>query len=1206
MANSALLTCILDIAERMKTEDGRKRISANYFLQAVLTVLRDLSSGQQLVFLQRPADMRELEDVRSLLKQNGMDHSAALEEIASALKREEYNPSIDELIFSKFSFAAESKAKQEGKEGPDVCTYLRMIFAEPTAAIKSMLHREEEGNEPGSKPDETGGDPEPDARPEQPSAASKLQDILAAYSSAKKGTDASDGSAPPAEASGDAPEAAAEPRPKPEENTVTPPAGNKAPEKNGKDVSSGLNQLSDTVNATRNIRNKLLERVIGQDMAINTFVSGYFQAQLSVHSPDAGKKPQATFLFAGPPGVGKTYLAESAADALGLPYMRFDMSEYADGQALGEFSGSDKTYRGSKEGNVTGFVRKNPHCVLLFDEIEKANVSVIYLFLQILDAGRIRDNYTDEEVSFDKAIIIFTTNAGKNLYDDPEVTNLSSISRKKILKALSTDVNPATGIPLFPAAICSRFASGNITMFNHLDANNLYNIVKRELDHNAAYFESYTGVKVRIDPMVPTAVMLSEGGKADARTVKGRARAFFHEEIYELFRLADTKKRKGSVDALKEISLRVSLEDADEDVAAMFRNARKAKVLLFAEPDMAALCAAKLEAHEGIDCYTASDVGEAREILFNHDITVVLCDVTCRSKENRRFLNLEDVDSAGHDFLTYMLEDPSIPVYLLQQKQGDITQEEFLSFAKMGVRDILTVSGKKKHFADQVAVRCDMAYQQRNMLKLAQENKVVSFKTFQTLSGNRKTATVELFRFRKNLAPDLEDSRSVLDTASKPKVSFADVIGAEDAKGELAYFVEYLKDPVKFLRRGVRAPKGVLLYGPPGTGKTLLAKAMAGESNVTFLTAEGNQFLKKYVGEGPEEVHKLFKAARKYAPAILFVDEIDAIGMDRNRSSDHAEITSDVLNAFLTEMDGFRTDVSKPVFVLAATNANVDPARGRSLDPALMRRFDRNILVDLPNKEERKRYLVMKMGKNPSIQLSEDQIENIAVRSTGMSLAELESVIEMALRGAIRSASGAVNDAAFEDAFETFNSGEKKEWSPETLCRTARHEAGHALLSWLSGDKPAYLTVVARGDHGGYMQHGDSENKSLYTKRELLARIRTALAGRAAELVYYGAEDGVSTGASGDLQQATRIAERMICCYGMDAELGLAYADAGSADGAKIRERVNAILAEQMEEAERVISENQQAMDIMVDVLMEKNHLKQGEIDAIFRNAVKR
>ena len=233
----------------------------------------------------------------------------------------------------------------------------------------------------------------------------------------------------------------------------------------------------DIVKRTDAIREILSKSVYGQDHAISAFASGYFQAELTAATQKHRDKPKATFLFAGPPGTGKTFLSEQVATALKLPFMRFDMSEYSDKESNLEFAGSDKVYKNGSEGNVTGFVAKNPKCILLFDEVEKAHLNIIHLFLQILDAGRLRDNYTDEEVSFTDAIIIFTTNAGRQMYEDDSI-NLLTASRKSILQALSTDVNPITGSALFPPAICSRFAFGNVIMFNHMSANHLCKLPK--------------------------------------------------------------------------------------------------------------------------------------------------------------------------------------------------------------------------------------------------------------------------------------------------------------------------------------------------------------------------------------------------------------------------------------------------------------------------------------------------------------------------------------------------------------------------------------------------------------------------------------------------------------------------------------------------------------------------------------------------------
>lgn len=388
----------------------------------------------------------------------------------------------------------------------------------------------------------------------------------------------------------------------------------------------------------------------------------------------------------------------------------------------------------------------------------------------------------------------------------------------------------------------------------------------------------------------------------------------------------------------------------------------------------------------------------------------------------------------------------------------------------------------------------------------------------------------------------------------------------------------------------------------------MLAKAMACEAGVTFIAAEGNQFLKKYVGEGSEKVHELFKTARKYAPSILFIDEIDAIAKERKGGVNAGSNGEETLTAFLTEMDGFVNDPSKPVFVLAATNFDVEPGKDKSLDPALMRRFDRRVYIDLPNKDDRIRFLKMKIEKNHALDISNTQIDNIAMRATGMSLAELDSVVELALRSAIREGSTSVNDAILEEAFETFNSGEVKKWDVSQLERVARHEAGHAFLCWLSGETPSYLTIVARGNHGGYMQHAEQEGKAIYTKDELLARIRTSLGGRAAEIAYYGERDGISTGASGDLASATNVAQQIVCTYGMDDEFGLAVVNgAVAANGTmsiEVRTSINRILKKQMDEAVKLISENKDKIDSLVEELMSKNHLNGAEIElAITKNS---
>ncbi len=1167
LKNSTLMDKLVECARKVGTGTTNP-FTAERFLVAAIDQVQT-SAPQRMD--------EELRALRNLVNKYFPNTKAARAVLLAHVCQERRAAFLDDLYMKKRLQEAERLAAVAGRGEIDTAALFLCIVKEPSEAIKTALEKGggaavESETEAAAPSDPDDADLSEEAFREDMRA---LVDSIIASMEADENADE--------EADGQTPE-----------------------ERKAALAQQAKKEVEHLVADVKRIRTELQSTVYGQDNAVNTFASGYFQARLLSMLDKERKRPRATFLFAGPPGVGKTFLAETAAKALKLPFRRFDMSEYADKEANIEFCGSDKVYKSAKAGNVTSFVAENPKCVLLFDEIEKAHLCVIHLFLQMLDAGRLRDNYTDEEVSFSDTIIILTTNAGKQMYEESESGDFSGVSRKVIIKALQRDVNPETKVPYFPGAICSRFASGNVVMFNHIGAHHLRSIAKKEIERHAGNFERETGIRFQIDERAYTALLFAEGSEADARTIRSRAEAFFNDELYELFRLIESDKVEANIESIEQIRIDVDLSCAQEKVPGLFVPEDKHRALVFADEKTVALCRNKVA---DIDFIEVQDAVAAVKVMKEQSVDFALLDMKHGAHAVvQDSLNIEDVDSPARDFFKFLREQKSdLPVYLLEMQDGALNDEEKVSFTRQGVRGILNVGTDGEEFVarlDDIALNL---YQQASMVKLAKANKLVSFETAQTISEDGKQAQIRLYDFKMTVAVDSEDAQNILSAVSKPNVRFDNVIGARDAKQELRYFVEYLKDPKKYMGTGVKAPRGVLLYGPPGTGKTMLAKAMACEADVTFIAAEGNQFLKQYVGEGAAKVHEIFRTARKYAPAILFVDEIDAIGKER-KGGDNSSGVEATLTAFLTEMDGFVNDSSKPVFVLAATNFDVEPGKDKSLDPALMRRFDRRVYIDLPGKEDRIKFLNMKVAENRALDISQVQIDNIAMRSTGMSLAELDSVVELALRSAIREGSVKVTDAILEEAFETFNSGEVKKWDVSQLERVARHEAGHALLCWLGGETPSYLTIVARGNHGGYMRHADQEGKAIYTKDELLARIRTSLGGRAAEIVYYGSRDGISTGASGDLASATGMAQQIVCSFGMDDEFGLSVipgeAATNGAMSAEVRAAVNRILKEQMSEAVKLISENRDKIDALVDELMAKNHLNGAEIEQALTKAV--
>ena len=956
---------------------------------------------------------------------------------------------------------------------------------------------------------------------------------------------------------------------------------------------------------TEDIKKKyafLVSVVLGQEHAVSRFTSGFFRSELIAKTAEKRNHSRATFLFAGPPGVGKTFLAETVAHMLDLPFERFDMSEYCDKEAAIEFIGSDAVYKNGKRGNFTKFIAENPKSIILLDEIEKAHINIIHLFLQVLDAGKIRDSFTDEELSLKDTILIFTTNAGKQLYENSESKNLSLLSKKVILKSLEKDTNPVTGQPFFPAAICSRFATGNVVMFNHLPAEIIRQIAVQQLEKNIAAFEKNFHIRFDIDEDVYTALLFSEGGAVDGRTIKARADAFFYDEIFELLRLITSDATDASIKGVDTVKIRLELPEDDPETARLFRDDEKNSVLVFSSEKIASMCKSSAS---GVEIIGAQDAESARSALRENDIRFILVDLNHgKASSDQGYMNLEDVESASRDFLREIREYYSdIPVFVLETDEYTIKDEEKISFLSMGVEGFISVRSGADALNDELIQIARKMHQRNAVNELARANKLIRFETAQTIDCESHTAEIKLFDLKKTVAVDAEDTENILSSVSKPDVDFDTIIGAEDAKSELRYFVNYLKNPKKFMGTGVSAPKGVLLYGPPGTGKTMLAKATATASDVTFISTEGNQFVKSLQGQGKDMLHNIFRTARKYAPSIIFIDEVDTIARTRTGSNNSVGI-EDVLTALLAEMDGFKNNSTKPVFVLAATNYDPNATGEKSLDPAVLRRFDRRIHVDLPNRDERKLYLKKRIESNDIFEISEDKIDNIAMRSTGMSLAELSSIVELAMRSAIKDGNLKVTDAIFDEAFEEFNSGEKKKWNDDLLLRVARHEAGHALLCWLSGEKPSYLTIVARGSHGGYMQHEDNEGKALYSRAELRDRIRISLGGRASEIVYYGAEDGISTGASGDLQNATALARSMICDYGMSERFGLAAIDTNATTfggfASEIYQEINKVLSEEMEKAIALLAVNRAAIDAIVDELMKQNHLTGDEIDAVF------
>jgi cell division protease FtsH len=459
-------------------------------------------------------------------------------------------------------------------------------------------------------------------------------------------------------------------------------------------------------------------------------------------------------------------------------------------------------------------------------------------------------------------------------------------------------------------------------------------------------------------------------------------------------------------------------------------------------------------------------------------------------------------------------------------------------------------------------------------------------------------------------------SRARLTLDKRPDVTFADVAGADEAKEEVQEIVEFLKSPKKFQSLGGRIPRGVLLVGPPGTGKTLLAKAIAGEARVPFYSISGSEFVEMFVGVGAARVRDLFDQAKRNAPCLIFIDEIDAVGRHRGAGlgGGHDE-REQTLNQILAEMDGFDTNAN--VIVMAATN------RPDILDPALLRpgRFDRHVVIDLPDIKGRKAILEVHAKGKPLAKGVD--FETVAKETPGFSGADLANVINEAALLAARRDRKDVTLKELEEAADRVLAGPEKKSriiSPKEKEITAYHESGHALTAKLlpNADPVHKVSIVARGIMGGWTRFLPTEDRRLWTKSQFEDSLAVSLGGRVAEEITF---KEMTTGAQRDLEEATRLARKMVTEYGMSEKLGprtfgqrqeLVFLgreiseqrDYSDKIAQEIDEEVHSIIQRAYNTAKRVLTTNKEKLNQLAQELIRQETLDEPELDKIFEGLV--
>lgn len=441
------------------------------------------------------------------------------------------------------------------------------------------------------------------------------------------------------------------------------------------------------------------------------------------------------------------------------------------------------------------------------------------------------------------------------------------------------------------------------------------------------------------------------------------------------------------------------------------------------------------------------------------------------------------------------------------------------------------------------------------------------------------------------------------DTERKTKIKFDDVAGLDEEKEEMIEIVDFLKKPEKFKKMGARVPKGVLLYGKPGTGKTLIAKAIAGEADVPFISMSGSEFIEMFAGLGASRVRKLFEKARKLAPCIVFIDEIDAIGSRRTSNSGAETENNQTLNQLLVEMDGFSSE--ETIIVLAATN------RPEMLDKALLRpgRFDRQITIPVPDLKGRLEILKIHARDK---KISDDvNLESIAEDTAGFTGAELENILNEAAIVATKNKHEDIENLDIEEAVKKVTVGLEKRgrvYSEKDKKLTAYHEAGHAVVSRYlpTQTNVKEISIIPRGVAGGYTMYKSDEDKYYISKTEMQEKLIALLGGRAAEKLVL---NDISTGASNDIEIATKIARDMVTKYGMSDNLGPIDFQGkepyemqmfGENIGDKIGEEVKKLIDIAYSDALSLLQQHRDKLDMIAQALLEKEKINEEDFQRFF------
>lgn len=938
---------------------------------------------------------------------------------------------------------------------------------------------------------------------------------------------------------------------------------------NGKLSNSHIHQHCQQIEAA------LRQRVKGQPQAIRALSASEMKSFRS-----SSKKLRDIFTFAGPSGVGKTELAKAYAETLcensnlGFEFRIFNMERYSDERAALALFGSGSQYTDSAVGELTRHAIAYPRTVYLFDEIEKAHPTVIQSLLTLLDSGEATDSTTQERASFSQSIVIFTTNLGQREFQRSQ--GMGDLNIFDVLE--HAKLHNSARVALTPELI-NRLRAGTAVRFFPLHAEALASIAQMHQDHYSATASG--SIKFEFGPNMaalalfagmPNPVPRAIGNVFD--TIISRAQKQLYDQLVE---------QPQKLDRVTKVKI-----DADPK---LFAAVRERQLLAYVGSDSNS--ADTLNAELSPKQFTNVTMESALKDPISLSSSAIVCvDGAATDQDNlaRLIRRLRDISTQIGVVLLNPSAEQLCDEYIVDHTWMQLTSNELPKIAaKLGTLAKISESlnlAATKHLAFNFDIE---------LCKLT--------KTTATFIANDAKLTPQISAQRADEGvPGLVTRR--------PSTRLTDVIGLHRAKQELQRVIRWLEDPSQLKRYNLPMPAGVLLLGPPGTGKTLLARAVAGEVDLPFISLNIGEMVSSLVNGTANNLQQAFDAARDIAPCVLFIDEIDAIAGRRSHGGPNEDRSHNVaVNTLLTLLDGLQKD-GEPIFVIAATN------RADSLDPAVTRsgRLDHPILCDIPNSEDRRQFIRFYMNKY-NLSFTDKEVKELATLTSGMSGADMEQVFITTLYTTVSNLTDSDNDQhpvnadAVREAITYIRYGAPTniKLSKEAKMQTATHEAGHLLVQklLLPHEHVTIATIEPRNRSLGFISTSPDENRQPQTADEVKARLAVLMAGREAEQLLYGSA-GMNSGASSDLQQATRLATYAICALGLDSEFGfISYGEnffnmASPEERKLASERVRFWLDEARNRARDLLSEKRELLDFISQELYEKESVYQPEIEHWF------